>query len=81
MISIIITRHSRIRYSSSRVRAEALSMSMGPYPASTRLELYRMRLCLVMTIEITPRKFEGDWVEPHRAAVTANLHAALAALA
>jgi len=49
--------------------------------AVTRLELYRMRLCLVMMIEITPRKFEGDWVEPHRAAVTANLHAALAALA
>ena len=49
--------------------------------ARTRLDLYRMRLCLVMTIEITPRKFEGDWVEPHRAAVTANLHAALAALA
>ena len=49
--------------------------------ARTRLELYRMRLCLVMMIEITPRKFEGDWVEPHRTAVTANLHAALAALA
>lgn len=48
--------------------------------ARTRLELYRMRLCLVMTIEITPRKFEGDWVEPHRAAVTTNLHAALASL-
>jgi aminoglycoside phosphotransferase (APT) family kinase protein len=48
--------------------------------ATTRLELYRMRLCLVMLIEITPRRFEGDWVEPHRAAVTANLHAALAAL-
>jgi aminoglycoside phosphotransferase (APT) family kinase protein len=49
--------------------------------AVARLELYRMRLCLVMMIEITPRKFEGDWVEPHRATVTANLHAALAALA
>lgn len=49
--------------------------------ARTRLELYRMRLCLVMLIEITPRRFEGDWVEPHRAAVTENLHAALAALA
>ena len=48
--------------------------------ARTRLELYRMRLCLVMMIEITPRKFEGDWVEPHRAAVTTNLHEALAAL-
>lgn len=48
--------------------------------ARVRLDLYRMRLCLVMMIEITPRKFEGDWVEPHRAAVTANLHAALAAL-
>ncbi|GEK22343.1 phosphotransferase family protein [Cellulomonas xylanilytica] len=48
--------------------------------ARTRLELYRMRLCLVMMIEITPRKFEGDWVEPHRSAVTANLHVALAAL-
>ncbi|WP_315096048.1 aminoglycoside phosphotransferase family protein [uncultured Cellulomonas sp.] len=49
--------------------------------ARTRLDLYRMRLCLVMMIEITPRRFEGDWVEPHRAAVTANLHEALAALA
>jgi fructosamine-3-kinase len=49
--------------------------------AVTRLELYRMRLCLVMMIEITPRRFEGDWVEPHRAAVTANLHRALEALA
>jgi aminoglycoside phosphotransferase (APT) family kinase protein len=48
--------------------------------ARTRLDLYRMRLCLVMMIEITPRKFEGDWVEPHRTAVTTNLHAALAAL-
>ncbi|WP_343048053.1 aminoglycoside phosphotransferase family protein [Cellulomonas humilata] len=48
--------------------------------ARARLELYRMRLCLVMMIEITPRKFDGDWVEPHRAAVTANLHAALASL-
>ena len=48
--------------------------------ARTRLDLYRMRLCLVMMIEITPRKFEGDWVEPHRSAVTANLHAALASL-
>jgi len=34
-----------------------------------------------MMIEITPRKFEGDWVEPHRTAVTANLHRALDALA
>jgi aminoglycoside phosphotransferase (APT) family kinase protein len=49
--------------------------------ARTRLDLYRMRLCLVMMIEITPRRFEGDWVEPHRSAVTANLHRALAALA
>ena len=49
--------------------------------ARTRLDLYRMRLCLVMMIEITPRRFEGDWVEPHRSAVTANLHEALAALA
>jgi aminoglycoside phosphotransferase (APT) family kinase protein len=49
--------------------------------ARTRLELYRMRHCLAMLIEIAPRKFEGDWVEPHRATVTANLHAALAALA
>jgi aminoglycoside phosphotransferase (APT) family kinase protein len=49
--------------------------------ARTRLDLYRMRLCLVMMIEITPRRFEGDWVEPHRAAVTENLHEALAALA
>lgn len=49
--------------------------------ARTRLELYRMRHCLVMAIEITPRKFEGDWVGAHRATVTANLHAALAALA
>ncbi|MDQ0372396.1 phosphotransferase family protein [Cellulomonas humilata] len=49
--------------------------------ARTRMELYRMRLCLVMMIEITPRKFEGDWVEPHRTAVTANLHRALDALA
>jgi aminoglycoside phosphotransferase (APT) family kinase protein len=49
--------------------------------ARTRLDLYRMRLCLVMMIEITPRRFEGDWVEPHRTAVTENLHRALAALA
>ena len=49
--------------------------------ARTRLELYRMRHCLVMAIEITPRKFEGDWVDGHRATVSANLHAALAALA
>lgn len=49
--------------------------------ARTRLDLYRMRLCLVMMIEITPRRFEGDWVEPHRSAVTANLHRALEALA
>ena len=49
--------------------------------ARTRLDLYRMRLCLVMLIEITPRRFEGDWVEPHRSAVTANLRTALAALA
>jgi aminoglycoside phosphotransferase (APT) family kinase protein len=48
--------------------------------ARTRLDLYRMRLCLVMMIEITPRRFEGDWVEPHRTAVTANLHRALASL-
>ncbi|WP_421742440.1 phosphotransferase family protein [Cellulomonas sp.] len=48
--------------------------------ARTRLDLYRMRLCLVMMIEITPRRFEGDWVEPHRSAVTANLHAALTSL-
>jgi len=49
--------------------------------ARTRLDLYRMRLCLVMMIEITPRRFEGDWVEPHREAVTANLYRALEALA
>ena len=30
VISIIITRHSRIRYSSSRVRADGLSTSIGP---------------------------------------------------
>ena len=40
-----------------------------------------MRHCLAMAIEITPRKFEGDWVDGHRATVTANLRAALAALA
>jgi aminoglycoside phosphotransferase (APT) family kinase protein len=64
----------------------ALRAGYGPIDvdspsARTRLDLYRMRLCLVMMIEITPRRFEGDWVEPHRAAVTENLHKALAALA
>ncbi|WP_456789160.1 phosphotransferase family protein [Cellulomonas sp. P5_C5] len=63
----------------------ALLAAYGPLDvdspsARVRLDLYRMRLCLVMLIEITPRRFEGDWVEPHRTAVTANLHAALAAL-
>ncbi|MBO3100957.1 aminoglycoside phosphotransferase family protein [Cellulomonas sp. zg-ZUI168] len=49
--------------------------------ARVRLDLYRLRLCLVMWIEMTPRRFEGDWVEPHRTAVVANLRRALDALA
>jgi aminoglycoside phosphotransferase (APT) family kinase protein len=64
----------------------ALRSGYGPLDvdspsARTRLDLYRMRLDLVMLIEMTPRRFEGDWVEPHREAVTAHLRAALDALA
>ena len=62
------------------LRAGYGALDVDSPSARTRLDLYRMRLCLVMLIEITPRRFEGDWVEPHRSAVTANLHAALASL-
>ena len=63
------------------VRAGYGALDVDSPSARVRLDLYRMRLCLVMMIEMTPRQFEGDWVEPHRVAVTANLHRALDALA
>lgn len=49
--------------------------------ARRRLELYRMWMGLVMTVEVAPRGYTGDWVAGHRASVGALLRSALAALA
>lgn len=49
--------------------------------ARTRLALYRMYFMLFQSIEVVPREFSGDWVEPHVRTVTDNLRAALDALA
>ena len=46
--------------------------------ATARLALYRLWLSLVMTIEVTPRGYEGDWVPGYVARVAQMLDEALA---
>jgi aminoglycoside phosphotransferase (APT) family kinase protein len=48
---------------------------------ATRLELYRMYMCLVLLVEITPRGYVGDWLTAHCSTAAANLRAALDSLA
>lgn len=45
-----------------------------------RLSLYRMYLNLVMTVEVGPRAYTGDWVAGYRDGTRAALHDALAEL-
>jgi len=47
----------------------------------TRLDLYRLYMCLVLLVEIAPRGYVGDWLAAHRSTAAANLRAALDALA
>jgi aminoglycoside phosphotransferase (APT) family kinase protein len=46
--------------------------------ATARLGLYRLWLALVMTIELAPRRYEGDWVAGYVARVAQMLDEALA---
>ena len=46
-----------------------------------RLWLYRLVLALMMTVEVGPRQYQGDWVPGHLALVEAMLTRSLAALA
>lgn len=55
--------------------------ALGTPAGATRLMLYRMHIALVQLVEITPRRYVGDWVAAHRAAVDDSLRAVLAALA
>lgn len=48
---------------------------------ATRLDLYRLYMCLVLLVEIAPRGYVGDWLAAHRSTAAANLRAALDALA
>lgn len=45
-----------------------------------RIRFYRVGFTCVITTEIVPRGFEGEWLVPYRAELAANLEAALAAL-
>ncbi|MFI2754011.1 phosphotransferase family protein [Cellulomonas sp. P22] len=56
------------------------SFALGTPAGDARLWLYRMYMSLVLTVEIAPRGYTGDWLVGHRAAAWANLHAALDAL-
>ncbi|PVU84084.1 aminoglycoside phosphotransferase family protein [Cellulomonas sp. WB94] len=47
---------------------------------ATRLELYRLYMCLVLLVEIAPRGYVGDWLAAHRSTAAANLRASLGAL-
>ncbi|ROS26094.1 phosphotransferase family protein [Cellulomonas sp. PhB150] len=49
--------------------------------AATRLLLYRVQLALVMLVEITPRAYEGDWLDEYVPRLRAILDRALAGLA
>ena len=50
---------------------------LGTASGRTRFALYRMYLGLVMTVEIAPRAFAGDWLVAHRASVDVTLRDAL----
>ena len=49
--------------------------------ARARLELYRLYFALIMSVEIVPRAYVGDWVDGHRRTLETNLRAALDSLA
>lgn len=52
----------------------------GDPEAWTRLSLYRAYLACVLTVEVVPRAYEGDWVEGYAATARANLGRMLDAL-
>lgn len=56
------------------------SLALGTPSGDARLWLYRMHMSLVLTVEIGPRGYTGDWLVGHRAKAWENLHAALDAL-
>jgi len=43
-----------------------------------RIHLYRIWFTVLITTEIVPRRFEGDWLGPYRAQLAENLEALLA---
>jgi len=45
----------------------------GDASAWTRLRLYRLYLACVLTVEVVPRAYEGDWVAGYEATARANL--------
>ncbi|MDF9877383.1 phosphotransferase family protein [Cellulosimicrobium cellulans] len=45
----------------------------GDPDAWTRLSLYRAYLACVLTVEVVPRAYEGDWVEGYAGTARANL--------
>lgn len=61
--------------------SSAAQPALGTPTGDARLTLYRLYLALVQLVEIAPRRYEGDWVTEHRAAVNDCLRAALRALA
>ena len=57
------------------------TFELGTAASQTRLDLYRLYMCLVLLVEIAPREYSGRWLEPHRSTAASNLRAALDALA
>ncbi len=56
-------------------------LPLGTPHGQARLALCRAYLTLVMTVEVAPRGYEGDWLAPYQARVATALRAALDALA
>ncbi len=56
-------------------------LPLGTPHGHARLALCRLYLALVMTVEVAPRGYAGDWLPPYQAQVATALHAALDALA
>lgn len=55
-------------------RASGADLPLGTAHGDTRYALCQLMMGLVMLIEVVPRGYHGDWLEPHLAAVRA-LHA------
>lgn len=56
-------------------------LPLGTPLGQARLALCRLYLALVMTVEVAPRGYTGDWLPPYQAQVATALRSALDALA